>query len=402
MIAGARNSISLLAEPVHMHLSELITLVAVAVILYVHLGYPLLTRLLCSWFGKPLRRGHFPTRLSLILPVYNEAQVVRKRIENLHLARNGQETAEILVVDDGSDDATVEIVRSLDIPDLRLLEQPVRQGKGAALNRAVREARGDILILTDAHARFDNRTIPNLLRNLADPAVGAVTGTNTVDTHGIGAGEQIYWQFEAWVKRNESRLHSTCAVTGAIVAIRKPLFRDIPKGLINDDAYLNLDVIRQGYRFVCDSEAHCIRSPSVSHAEDRIRHRRIVAGRYQLLLRPALWPWNNPMMLFCYWSHKFLRLALGPLMLIALLANLWAVTVGSSGWLSVLLGLQLGFYLLVGVSMLGIPVGRFSIFPKAAHFLFNVSFSALQALPGPWRQPQGSQWQKARKAGEND
>ena len=149
-----------------------------------------------------------------------------------------------------------------------------------------------------------------MLENFADPAVGAVSGDLIV--HGAGgvlAGVGLYWRFEKWLRRQESRLWSGVGATGAVSAVRRELFRPVPRGTILDDVYWPMQVALAGRRVVHDVRAlACDRLPD--RARDEFRRKvRTLSGCLQLAARlPAvLLPWRNPVWLQ-FVSHNLLRL----------------------------------------------------------------------------------------------
>ena len=106
------------------------------------------------------------TKLSIIMPVYNERETVRAVIDTvlnapLTLAK------ELIVVDDGSTDGTREVLRSLDSASVKVVLQESNQGKGAAIRRGLPEATGDIVIIQDADTEYD----PRDYQKLVDPIV---------------------------------------------------------------------------------------------------------------------------------------------------------------------------------------------------------------------------------------
>src|SRR5207248_2251639 len=130
----------------------------------------------------------------------------------------------------------------------------------------------------------------------ADPEVGAVSGDLTLTSAGVLGGVGLYWRFEKWLRKKESRLWAQVGVSGSISAVRRKLFRPIPRGTILDDVYWPMQVVLQGYRVVHDSEA-CAFDRLPPRPGDEFRRKvRTLAGNIQLLtLLPALLlPWRNP------------------------------------------------------------------------------------------------------------
>jgi len=101
---------------------------------------------------------NLPVELSLIVPTYNEQQLITANLEILdQFLQPRFESYEILVVDDGSHDETARLVRQFSEirPNVRLLEQPSNQGKGCAIQRGVRESRGKYILFTDADLPYN-------------------------------------------------------------------------------------------------------------------------------------------------------------------------------------------------------------------------------------------------------
>jgi len=115
-------------------------------------------------------------QVGVVIPAYNEAEAIAEVLGNLQcvLAKTGF-SYEILVVDDGSQDKTAEVVRQQ--PDVRMLRHPTNRGYGAALKTGIRHATGEIIVITDADGTYPNDCIPDLLARMtnADMVVGART-----------------------------------------------------------------------------------------------------------------------------------------------------------------------------------------------------------------------------------
>ncbi len=193
-------------------------------------------------------------------------------------------------------------------------------GKAAALNEALSLAGHPLLVFADARQTWALDAIDRLVENFADPAVGAVSGDLVVESApGVMAGVGLYWLFEKWLRRTESRFDSMVSVTGCIAAVRRELFEKLPAGTILDDVYWPLAVAMRGHRVIHEERARAFdRLPE--RARDEFRRKvRTLAGNFQLmeLLPSALLPWRNRV----WWqfvSHRVLRLAV-PWALLAML-----------------------------------------------------------------------------------
>jgi cellulose synthase/poly-beta-1,6-N-acetylglucosamine synthase-like glycosyltransferase len=303
--------------------SEIVFWVAAALVLYPYLVYPLLVALAARLRGRPVRRQKgLRLSVSFILCVHNERERVAPRLhELLGVLEATGIPGEILVVDDGSTDDTVAVVRALaplsprsggegSKTALRVVELPQWQGKAAALSRGAALARGEVLVLADVRQTWAPDALELLLENFADPQVGAVSGDLVVLAEpGVVAGVGMYWRVEKWLRCQESRLWAQVGVTGAISAVRRDLFAPVPPGTLLDDVYWPLGVAMKGYRVVHDSRALAYdRLPE--RARDEFRRKvRTLTGNFQLAARlgTALLPWRNPIWAQLL-SHKLARL----------------------------------------------------------------------------------------------
>ncbi len=295
---------------------------AAACVLYPYLVYPLLAGALARLRGRPVRpAGPAPRSVSVVVAAHNEeGNVVRRLDEMTTLLDTAGLDGEVIVVSDGSADNTAAAAHAHPDPRVRVLDLPERLGKAAALSKGCAVAVHEILVFADVRQTWAVDALPRMLANFADPAVGAVSGDLIVRcADGALAGVGLYWHFEKWLRRQESRLWSGVGATGAVSAVRRGLFRPIPRGTILDDVYWPMEVALRGYRVVHDEQAHAFdRLPDRTRDEFR-RKVRTLSGCLQLATRlPAvLLPWRNPVWLQ-FVSHKLLRL-LAPWGLLALL-----------------------------------------------------------------------------------
>jgi cellulose synthase/poly-beta-1,6-N-acetylglucosamine synthase-like glycosyltransferase len=291
-------------------------------VLYTYAGYPVLLALRACWRPAPrVRKSDGHPRTTIVVVACDEEDHIDNKIRDCLSQDYPVGRLEIVVASDGSRDRTEEIVLSYASRGVRLIALPGPRGKPATLNDVVPLLQGDILVLTDARQRLDPNAVSALVRNLADPTVGAVSGelhiggpTNSVTGGGVGA----YWQFEKSIRRLEARVDSTVGVTGALYAIRRELFRPLPEKLILDDVAVPMYVVGAGYRVVFEPQARAFDSASATPAGEFRRKVRTLAGNLQLVL---LQPWLlSPRENRLWWqlvSHKLARLAV-PWALLAL------------------------------------------------------------------------------------
>jgi glycosyltransferase involved in cell wall biosynthesis len=122
--------------------------------------------------------------LSVVVPCYNEAATIKSVLESV---LESPFVAEVIVVDDGSTDASADLARSNSDPRLRVIEQPHNMGKGAALRRGFIEATADFVIVQDADLEYDPAEYGRLLGPLIDGRADVVYGSRflTGDAHRV-------------------------------------------------------------------------------------------------------------------------------------------------------------------------------------------------------------------------
>jgi cellulose synthase/poly-beta-1,6-N-acetylglucosamine synthase-like glycosyltransferase len=306
-------------------LSTLLFWIVTGFVFYAYVGYPLLIWALACCVGWrrriPLVADEDLPTVSLVIVAHNEEALIGKRIESALGIDYPPEKLEVLVVCDGCSDGTVPIARAHDDKRVRVLELPGQQGKAAALTRGCAEARNAILVLADVRQSWEPGSLKLLLENFVDPSIGGVSGNLVLaQAPGVLAGVSLYWRYEKWLRGQESRLYSMVGVSGSVSALRRELFRPIPKGTILDDVYWPLQIAMQGYRVVLDERARVFDHLPETSGDEFRRKVRTLSGNLQLvgLLPAALLPWRNPVC-FQFICHKMLRL-LVPWGLLALLA----------------------------------------------------------------------------------
>jgi cellulose synthase/poly-beta-1,6-N-acetylglucosamine synthase-like glycosyltransferase len=304
-------------------MQEVIYWSAVAVVVYCYVGYPLLAWAFAAACARGWSRGRFDGSVSIVIAARNERANIVRRVRELaaQLVDAVGPRGQIIVVSDGSTDDTERAaqVRGLSTA-LRVIALPDPCGKAAAISVGAAAAEGDVLVLADCRQSWAPDALRRLLENFADPAVGAASGELVVEApRGAVNGVGLYWRFEKWLRRTESRLHSTVGVSGSICAVRRELFAPVPAGTVLDDVYWPLRVVMGGRRVVHDARAVAYdRLPA--RARDEFRRKvRTLSGNFQLLARlpSALLPWRNRVWLQLV-SHKVLRLIVPWAMIVVL------------------------------------------------------------------------------------
>jgi glycosyltransferase involved in cell wall biosynthesis len=306
-------------------MAYLIFWVSVAAVAYVYVGYPLLLFVASRIWPRPVRKAPVRPRVTVIIAAYNEEQAIAAKLDNTLALDYPGELLEIVVASDGSSDRTNAIVEQQFGGRVRLLAL-ARQGKTSAQNCAADAASGEILVFSDATTMYDAGTLTALVSNFADPTVGCVGGdVRYVDESGAvtGKGRQLYWNYEAAIRRWESRIYSVIGATGCIYSIRKSLYVPLDPAAISDFVQPARALLR-GYRSVVEDDAGAYEVAESKRLGDELRRRaRVVlrglrgVGYMPEILNPIRHPW----LCFQLVSHRLLRWAVPLFLIAALIAN---------------------------------------------------------------------------------
>ncbi len=364
----------------------------VGLILYSYVAYPILIWTAARLFGRklvppPEDRIDWPFA-SLLIAAHNEEDVIAATIRIALTTDYPADRFEILIGNDGSKDRTADVVRSLDDPRVRLLDYPVNRGKATVLNDSIGQARGSIVLLSDANTEIAPDAARKLVRWFEDPEVGAAVGRLilTDPTTGRNA-DGLYWKYETFLKKQEARLGALLGANGAIYAIRKDLYRPIPPQTIVDDFVIPLLAkIRSGCRLIYEADATALEETAPEVMDEFHRRARIGAGGFQSIgmLAPLFHP-RFGWLTFSFLSHKILRwfcpfFMIGALVSCALLSR-QPLYLG-------LLVVQVLFYLVSWV-MTRVPASVKPLRPLRLTTMFTSMNLAL--LAGFWRWISGRQ-----------
>ena len=322
-------------------------------LVYTYLGYPCMLGLLAHRRQSPILRNRLSLpSVSVVIAAHNEEERISDRIKNCLSLDYPRHCLEVIIISDGSTDSTNDILRRYEEGVIRPVILPKRVGKALALNRGVETAKGEILVFADARQSFAPDAIRELVADFADPQIGAVSGELVLSGPDCRPPEHtagLYWQYEKWIRKTESRVDSVIGATGAIYAIRKKLFVPLPAGTILDDVMIPMRIAMAGHRVVFEKRAVAYDLPASSIEQEFQRKVRTLAGNFQILqfMPELLSPFRNRLFVQ-YVSHKVTRL-LAPYWLLSLFVSslvlgtgvygvaLWAQVAGYAlaltGWL---------------------------------------------------------------------
>jgi len=364
-------------------------------IIYTYIGYPFILWIWAGLRRRPVGKKQVEPSVSIMIAAFNEEKFISQKLENCLSLEYPRDKLEIIVVSDGSNDRTNEILKGFQNQGVQFFSYPERKGKPTALNLGVSKSRGDILFFTDARQILDTNAVREIVANFSDPAVGSVSGEliltseeKNVSSEGMG----FYWKVEKWMRNRESQIHSMLGATGAIYATRKSLFDPIPSETILDDMIIPFRGIMKGYRAIFDRNAKAWDGSVKDLKEESRRKIRTLSGNFQLVkLEPRLLiPFLNPVF-FQFISHKIFRLFVPFAMGLCFFSNLF---VSSTFYRVTLIG-QILFYL-CAIFATWAPENNLGHVMKAAKIIVEMNLAALKGFYRFVSNSQNSMWEKAK------
>lgn len=346
-------------------MSLALVVASLVLLAYTYVGYPIaigaLARLLPLRLpDRPLPdAGALPT-ITICLPVWNGAALLPAKLDSLLDQDYPADKLDIVIYCDGCSDNSEAVARRIAADPrsggrITVAASPDRLGKPTAINQVRAMARGQLLLLNDVRQPLSKNAARALAAPFRHPELGCTTG-NLVLVGGAGSG--VYWRYENWIRRQESRFRSVVGMSGSIAMVRRDDLPSLPADVILDDVWIPMKLRLCARRILFITEAEAYDAAFDDDKEFR-RKVRTLAGNYQLfaMMPTLLSPLRNPAW-FETVSHKILRLVAPWLMVVLAVASVIAAG-NSTGTLSVALTLlclaQAGFYV---AAIIGGRAGR--------------------------------------------
>lgn len=298
---------------------------ATTFIVYTYIGYPVIIWLLSRMKTKTEPSldniSEWPT-VAVVVPVYNEVNKVSKKLENLRSLRYQKNKLHIIFVSDGSDDGTNDLLDKQ--TDITFIAYHPRKGKPFAINTVLKQVTAEIVVFSDVRQEIASDSVLYLVARLMEPGIGAVSGelVHHDSESRTAKNVSLYWRYEKWIRKSESRYHSLVGVTGALYAIRSKHYVPLKEDTLIDDFEIPINIIHSGYRVVMERKATAYDFPQVDLSGEQNRKIRTLTGNFQSFSR-NLWllsPRKNAVFLQLL-SHKVFRLFVPYALLLVFLSS---------------------------------------------------------------------------------
>jgi cellulose synthase/poly-beta-1,6-N-acetylglucosamine synthase-like glycosyltransferase len=330
--------------------------------------------------------------VSILISAYNEEAVIERKIHNILELDYPKDKLEVLIGDDGSADKTAEIVARYESQGITLVKAPKNAGKAAMLNRLNKIAKNDILLFCDANTMFFPNVVRKLVIPFRDKKIGCACGHLILsDKSGstLGRGESSYWDLESEIKKFEGVLDMLIGGNGALYAIRRELYTELPvKKSVMDDFFVTTKVLEKGY--YCTFVTSAIGTEQTSKESSGEFRRKVRIGRanfnflfsYLPLLNPL-----HPLLAYLFFSHKILRWFSPHILILLFVANACLLTSG------------LFYQIFFGVMSLSLLVAGFKIVPSGYYFL-SMNYAMLKGFFMAFKPEKSGGWAREARSDE--
>jgi cellulose synthase/poly-beta-1,6-N-acetylglucosamine synthase-like glycosyltransferase len=310
-------------------MAELIFWLTLGTIFFTYFGYPLLILFFSLFIDNKIEKGDIEPNVTFLITAYNEEKNITEKLENTLSLDYPKEKLEIIVASDASEDRTDEIVKEFADQGVILHRVEGRVGKTETQNQAVKIAKGNIIIFSDATTKYRKDAIRKLVRNYNDSSIGAVSGRyEYVNPTGapVGIGTILFWKYENGIKAKQVKIKTVTGCCGCIYSVRRFLYEPLPRDIISD-LVEPLKILEKGYRIAFEPEAVAYEETTETSKEEfGMRVRVISRGMYGLLsMRQLFNPFKYGFVSFQLFSHKVLRWMIPFMLPLLLISNLFLV-----------------------------------------------------------------------------
>lgn len=390
-----------------MTILSLLFWISLFLVFYSYIGYGILLYFavkIKQVFIRPVTQydSSFEPAVTFMVAAYNEADFIRKKIENTLALNYPAEKLRIIFVTDGSSDDTNQIIQ--EYPRIQLLYEPQRNGKTMAVNRAMMHVTTPFVVFSDANTLLNPAAVEYMVRHFAQADVGAVAGEKKVisgkTAEAAGAGEGLYWKYESLLKKWDAALYSVMGAAGELFAIRTTLYEQVPADTILDDFTISFGVNKKGYKVAYAPDAYAQEAPSSSLKEEYKRKVRISAGGFQAMSRlmELFNFFRYPQITWQYVSHRVFRWTAAPLcLLLLLLSNLALCAMGAGPVYWYVLAAQLLFYAMAFTGYLMARQQRKSRYFYVPFYFIFMNVAVFHGFARYIQKKQSAVWERSQR-----
>jgi cellulose synthase/poly-beta-1,6-N-acetylglucosamine synthase-like glycosyltransferase len=374
--------------------------ILLVLVFYSYIGYAFVISLVIPFKKKRNKEIYLKElpEITLVIASYNEEKILTAKMDNIQQLNYPAEKLFIIVVTDGSLDNSNAILSNY--KKIQVIHEPERKGKVAALNKAMRFVKTPFVVFNDANTLLNTESIFCLIQHFSNEKVGAVAGEKKIiDITGLGTAEGWYWKYESLMKKLDASFYSVINAAGELFAMRTHLYNQLNEQVILDDFILSMSICLRGYKIAYEPNAYAIEMPGISLKEEQQRKIRIATGAFQSLkILPFKKMLNNPVLLFQFFSRRWLRWVIcPPAIIIILFINILLSFFYTNVLYDYLLFMQLIFYIAAGIGWLLMRRNHAFVLTTIPFYFLFMNFCMLQGAYIFLLNKQTVLWSKAER-----
>lgn len=380
------------------------------IVFYTYIGYGILLYILLLVKRLVGRKSLSPVlppddelpNMTLMICAYNEADIIKEKMENIRQLDYPTDKLCVMWVTDGSSDNSNELLEQY--KEVTLVFSPERLGKAAAMQHGLRENTAPYVVFTDANTMLNSNSIREIAKQFMKPNVSCVSGEKRVAARTQGQvaaeGEGLYWKYESVLKKWDSELYSAMGAAGELFAVKMADYHEAPSNSLLDDFMMSMLIVKDGHRIAYTSEAYAMEYGSADMHEEAKRKRRIAAGGLQSIwwLRSLMNPLKYPLVSFLFVSHRVLRWSITPFALMALIPlNIILLFMNAGTIYLVVFLLQIAFYTVTLVGWMMAEAGRKNKFFYVPYYFMFMNMNVFRGISYLCSHKNSGTWEKAKR-----
>lgn len=254
-----------------------------------------------------------PDGVSIVYLSHNSASTLSQKISFLLNEIDDFSHSELLVIDDGSKDRSIEVLNKIKDNRLRVFSKKMHKGIAHSMNLGMEMSKFEYIVFCDQRQKLSKEIIKKLIAPLQYSEIGAVS--SCISNYDKTNRFSFLRAHENFIKKEEGKMGNLMGVYGPLYALKKNCYKPIPEHIILDDLYLSLNILSsKKIIFLCDCQIY---DESVNILYNYKRIKRYVTGFAQILKdRKLLARLSSKQILMILW-HKYLRMTLPLLFLIS-------------------------------------------------------------------------------------